>query len=313
MGNHVSVMLNEAISLLGVKDGGTYVDLTLGRGGHSSSIMGLNPHGRLYAFDIDEDAIRESATRLSAIGNNFTLIRDNFRNVKEALAEEGVGKVDGILIDLGVSSPQFDDAERGFSYRFDAPLDMRMDQRNSLTAKEIVNAYSYEQLKRVFKEYGEDPDSAKIALKIVKTRDEEPILTTGALVDLIKSVKPPYELRKKGHPAKQIFQALRIEVNDEMGNLKQVLQDAPYLLKEGGRFVVISFQSLEDRLVKDRFRELTSIEGTRYGPESLKKEEETEFELLTRHALAPSEPELENNHRANSAKLRAIAKKGAKQ
>lgn len=310
MGTHVSVLLHESIQLLNIKDGGTYVDLTLGRGGHSSLILEAIPHGHLYAFDIDEEAIKESAPRLEKIGSNFTIIRENFANAKDALLNRGVTSVDGVLMDLGVSSPQFDEEERGFSYRFDGPLDMRMDQRNELTAEKIVNTYSYQDLKRIFKEYGEDPASALVAKGICKEREKSPITDAGRLVEIIKASKPSYLLAKKGHPAKQIFQALRIEVNHELDSLKKALDEMPTMLDENGVMAVISFQSLEDRLVKDKFRSLTRIEGTRVGPDAFKADEEAAYIDLTVHPILPSEEEMESNHRAKSAKLRAIRKKG---
>ena len=309
MGKHVSVLLNEAVSLLRVKENGIYVDLTLGRAGHSSAILSLLPYGHLYSFDLDEEAIKESEPRLKEIGDNFTLIHSNFANAKEKLLELGVNKVDGVLMDLGVSSPQFDEEERGFSYRNDGPLDMRMDQSNPLSAEVIVNTYPYEDLLRIFSRYGEDPDSKAVAKAIIKAREKSPILTTFELVDLIKKSKPAWRLRQKGHPAKQIFQALRIETNGEMQNLEKALKDMPNMLNVDGRFVVISFQSLEDRLVKDSFRSLTEISGTRFGPESITLGAKPKFVSLTRHPILPSNKEMEENHRSKSAKLRAILRK----
>ncbi len=306
MGEHYSVMLKEALSLLDIHDGGTYVDLTLGRAGHSSEILKRIPNGKLYCFDIDD--IEKSKSRLEAISPNFEIIKSNFGFAKEELAKRNVDKVDGILMDLGVSSPQFDEAERGFSYRFDGPLDMRMDQSNPLTAEKIVNGYAYEELKRVFKEYGEDPDSAKVASLIVKERETKPIRTTGELVEIIKKAKPAKSLAKKGHPAKQIFQALRIEVNDELGMLKKALSEMPSLLNENGVMAVITFHSLEDRLAKKAFRSLTVVEGSRHIPSLEQKE--PDYIDLAKHPILPSEAELKENHRSTSAKLRGIKKKG---
>ncbi len=308
MGEHYSVMLKEALSLLDIHDGGTYVDLTLGRAGHSSEILKRIPNGKLYCFDIDDEAIEKSKSRLEAISPNFEIIKSNFGFAKEELAKRNVDKVDGILMDLGVSSPQFDEAERGFSYRFDGPLDMRMDQSNPLTAEKIVNGYAYEELKRVFKEYGEDPDSAKVASLIVKERETKPIRTTGELVEIIKKAKPAKSLAKKGHPAKQIFQALRIEVNDELGMLKKALSEMPSLLNENGVMAVITFHSLEDRLAKKAFRSLTVVEGSRHIPSLEQKE--PDYIDLAKHPILPSEAELKENHRSTSAKLRGIKKKG---
>ncbi len=308
MAEHYSVMLNEAIDLLSIKPDGIYLDLTLGRAGHSSEILKRLKNGKLYCFDIDQEAIDKGEKKLSQISDNFKIIKSNFGYAKEELSKLGVEKVDGILMDLGVSSPQFDEAERGFSYRFDGPLDMRMDLDSSLTAEKIVNTYDYEELKRVFLEYGEDPDSVKIAKMICLERENKPIKTTFELNDIIKKAKPMKSLSKKGHPSKQIFQALRIEVNDELGMLKKALSELPSLLKENGRMVVITFHSLEDRMVKKAFRSLTVVEGSRHAPTL--DEKEAEFIDLTRHPILPSENELEENHRSASAKLRAIEKKG---
>ncbi len=309
MEKHISVLLKEAISLLNIRDGGIYLDLTLGRGGHSSEILKANPHGHLYAFDLDDEAIAESKARLSATWSNFTLIHSNFAYAKERMAELGIDKIDGVLMDLGVSSPQFDEGERGFSYRMDAPLDMRMDRSNPLSAAKIVNEYPYEDLVRIFFKYGEDKDAKAVAKNIIKEREKKPIETTLELVDIIKRSKPAYRLREAGHPAKQIFQALRIETNGELANLEKVLDDLPSLMNEKGRIVVISFQSLEDRIVKDKFRALSEREGARNGPESMKIGEEAPFINLTKHPILPSEEEIENNHRAKSAKLRAVERK----
>ncbi len=307
MPEHYSVMLNEAIDLLSIRDGGIYVDLTLGRGGHSSEILRRIPSGKLYSFDIDEEAVEKSKDRLSSISNNFEIILRNFGYAKEELEKRGIDKVDGVLMDLGVSSPQFDEAERGFSYRFDGPLDMRMDQTNPLTAEKIVNTYSYEDLKNVFKEYGEDPDSAKVAKLICIEREKRLITTTQELVDIIKKAKPAKSLSKKGHPAKQIFQALRIEVNDELGMLKKALEEMPSMLTPRGVMAIITFHSLEDRLVKKAFRSLTVVEGNRHAP--FQEEKEADYIDLTRHPILPSEKELEENHRSSSAKLRGIKRK----
>lgn len=313
MGSHISVLLPETLEYLAVKKGGTYVDLTLGRAGTSSAILSLiGPEGHLYSFDVDSEAIEESRAKLSLISPNFEIIDSNFRFLKRELNARGIEKVDGITMDLGVSSPQFDEAERGFSYRLDAPLDMRMDLTKDLTAAKIVNSYSEKELARIFYLYGEDPDSRSVAHKIILTRESHPIETTEELVEIIKSAKPRRSLEKKGHPAKQIFQALRIEVNDELGALSDALHDIPLLLAPNGRAVVISFQSLEDRLVKDAFRSLSVLEGNRDNfclpPEDLPI---ADFVLLTKKPVIAGEEELTNNHRAKSAKLRAIQRKEA--
>lgn len=311
MGEHISVLLNESIEALNIRDGGVYVDLTLGRGGHSSEILKRIPNGHLYCFDVDEEAIEESRGRLQGIGSNFDIIHSNFRFLKERLLERGITSVDGILMDLGVSSPQFDEAERGFSYRNDGPLDMRMETSNSLTAAEIVNTWSLENLLRIFRTYGEDADYYVIAKAICRQREVSPIETTSQLVEIIKEAKPKKSLLKKGHPAKQTFQALRIAVNDEMGALEDCLKDAPLLLKPSGVLAVISFQSLEDRMVKNRFRELSEIEGSRedFGllPEQIPQ---PDYELVFKKPVSPSKDEEEVNRRSKSAKLRGLRKKG---
>ena len=308
MDEHIPVLIDEAIDSLGIKPNGIYVDLTLGRAGHASQILArLNRKGRLIGIDQDAQAIENSKIALSKIGSNFETVHENFRNFKEVLYTLNIQKVDGILMDLGVSSPQFDDSERGFSYRSNARLDMRMDERNSLTAYEIVNTYSVTDLARIFGEYGEDKYAYQIARKIAEARISAPVVTTQQLVDLIKSAKPMKELAKKGHPAKQIFQALRIEVNDELGALEITIKDALKLLNVGGRLVVISFQSLEDRLIKEAFRQVTVVEGTRRNVFSLPKEEEMpKFRLVHRKIVTPSAREINRNPRSRSAKLRAI-------
>lgn len=310
MTEHIPVLLNEAIDNLNIKPNGIYVDLTLGRAGHSSEILKrLSKEGRLIGFDKDEVAIRKSTETLSKISNNFVVIRNDFRNFKVELEKLGISSVDGILMDLGVSSPQFDCTELGFSYRSDAKLDMRMDSRQSLTAYEVVNTYSLEDLSRVFREYGEDKYSYKIAKRIREVRENSPIVTTLDLVNIIKAVKPAKELSKKGHPAKQIFQALRIEVNDELGALTIALKDALDSLNIGGRIVVISFHSLEDRIVKNEFASISKIEGSRKNVWSLPSEEEQpKFRLVNNKVIVPTNEETQNNPRSKSAKMRVIEK-----
>ena len=306
MSNHVSVLLNEAIDNLNIKANGVYVDLTLGRGGHSKEILRRIPCGHLYAFDKDEEAIKESSENLKEFDNK-TIIREDFRYFKNSLNELGINEVDGILMDLGVSSPQFDESERGFSYKEEARLDMRMDTRQTLDAYQVVNTYPLNELARIFREYGEDKFSYQIARKIVSQREIAPIEATTQLVDLIKSVKPMKELLKKGHPAKQIFQALRIEVNDELGALKDALKDALSMLKVGGRIVVITFHSLEDRIVKNAFAEVSKIEGSRHNVFARPSlEDEPKYRLVNNKVIIPSDIEMENNPRSKSAKLRAI-------
>ena len=310
MSEHIPVLLEETIASLDIRDGGIYVDCTTGRGGHSSEILRRIPSGRLICFDQDEVAIASSRPRLETIGSNVTFVKANFKDIRSELAKLGIQEVDGILADLGVSSPQFDEGERGFSYQHDGPLDMRMDLDNPLTAKEVVNTYTLEELTSIFRDYGEDKDAYGVAKAIVKARAITPIETTLELVDIVKSGKPYHSLSKKGHPAKQIFQALRIEVNQEEEALKRLLEDGPNLLKKNGRLAIITFMSLDDRLVKNRFKDLAIEEGSREGPNLLPEQiEEKPFALHTRKPIAPSEEELERNHRSASAKLRVLIKK----
>lgn len=310
MAEHTPVLLDEAIAGLNIKPDGIYVDLTLGRAGHSSEILKrLTGGGKLIAFDKDESALEPSKEKLAKIGRNFEVVRNDFRNFKEVLYKNNICSVDGILMDLGVSSPQFDYTERGFSYRGNAKLDMRMDSRQSLTAYDIVNTYSLKELTRVFREYGEDKYAYQIAKRIVNIRTTEPISTTEDLVSLIKSVKPMKELAKKGHPAKQVFQALRIEVNDELGALKIAVEDALEVLSLGGRLVIIDFQSLEDRIVKNAFMAVAKKEGTRHGVCTLPSDdEEPKFRLVNNKVIIPSDKEVSMNPRSKSAKMRIIEK-----
>lgn len=307
MTKHVPVLLNEVIDSLDIKPNGTYVDLTLGRAGHSCEILRCLKDGKLIGFDKDQVAIEESKERLSKIGSNFEVVWEDFRNFKEVLYTKHIASVDGILMDLGVSSPQFDCAERGFSYRESAKLDMRMDRRQSLTAYDVVNTYSLKDLTRVFREYGEDKYAYPIAKRIVDMRVTKPVQTTDELVEIIKSVKPMKELAKKGHPAKQIFQALRIEVNDELGALKTAVRDALEILSLGGRLAVITFHSLEDRIVKKAFQEVSKVEGNRHNIYALPSEEDLpKYRLVNNKVITASDEELLNNPRSKSAKLRVI-------
>ena len=263
--------------------------------------------GYLIAVDQDEDAIVASQKRLSQISDRFVIVRSNFAEIETILAEQNVSEVDGILMDLGVSSPQFDNGERGFSYNADARLDMRMDQRQALTAYQIVNTYSLEDLVKIFQTYGEEKYSYQIAKNIIKARETSPIETTFQLVDIIKKSKPMKELKKVGHPAKQVFQALRIAVNDELNVLVKALEGALKHLKPGGRLAVITFHSGEDRIVKNIFKEAAVEVGNRLdGPMTTI---EKEFDLINRKPIAASQSELERNHRSASAKLRIIARK----
>ena len=308
--HHVTVLLHETIDMLDVKPDGVYVDATLGGAGHSEYLLGkLSESGHLYAFDQDQHAIENAKTRLSPFIKRgmVTFIKGNFRQLKERLNELGVTEIDGICYDLGVSSPQLDERERGFSYKKDAPLDMRMNQEASLTAYEVVNSYDYHDLVRIFFKYGEDKFSKQIARKIEQTRAIKPIETTTELAEIIKSAKPAKELKKKGHPAKQIFQAIRIEVNDELGAADESIQQAMDLLAIGGRISVITFHSLEDRLTKQLFKEASTVEvpkGLPFIPDELKPK----IELVNRKPILPSQEELEENNRSHSAKLRVAQK-----
>lgn len=308
--HHVTVLLHETIDMLDVKPDGVYVDATLGGAGHSEYLLGkLSESGHLYAFDQDQHAIENAKTRLSPFIERgmVTFIKGNFRQLKERLNELGVIEIDGICYDLGVSSPQLDERERGFSYKKDAPLDMRMNQEASLTAYEVVNSYDYHDLVRIFFKYGEDKFSKQIARKIEQTRAIKPIETTTELAEIIKSAKPAKELKKKGHPAKQIFQAIRIEVNDELGAADESIQQAMDLLALDGRISVITFHSLEDRLTKQLFKEASTVEvpkGLPFIPDDLKPK----MELVNRKPILPSEEELEDNNRSHSAKLRVARK-----
>jgi len=302
---HISVLLEESISALNLKEDSIVVDCTLGYGGHSSYILQRIKRGKLFAFDQDSEAIRHSTSRLSAIGTNFTIIKSNFVNLQEKLAGLGITKVDSILFDLGVSSPQLDEKERGFSYHEDARLDMRMNRENKLSAYEVVNNYSQEELADIFYKYGEDKFSRNIAKKIVEYREQKPIETTLELVEIIKSAVP-MKFRKDKHPARQIFQAIRIEVNHELDVLEPALEQALSLIKVGGRVAVITFHSLEDRIVKKYFNEKCKIDDRVKGLPEIPEEFQKEFKLVINKAILPSKEELINNPRARSAKLRVI-------
>ena len=307
MEEHIPVLLHEVIEGLNIKPSGIYLDLTVGRGGHSSEILARLTTGRLIAVDQDEEAINASRARLEKISSNFQIVRSNFSALDEILNSLGIEAVDGILMDLGVSSPQFDKGERGFSYNSDARLDMRMDQRQSLTAYQIVNTYSLQDLNQILRDYGEEKYSFSIAKNIIKARETAPIETTFQLVGIIKKSKPMKELKKVGHPAKQVFQALRIAVNDELNVLVKALRSALSHLKPGGRLAVITFHSGEDRIVKNIFKEAAVDIGNRIDGPNISKEKE--FDLINHKPITASEAELEMNHRSASAKLRIIARK----
>ena len=308
--HHVTVLLHETIDMLDVKHDGIYVDATLGGAGHSEYLLSkLSEKGHLYAFDQDQNAIDNAQKRLAPYIEKgmVTFIKDNFRHLQARLQEAGVEEIDGICYDLGVSSPQLDQRERGFSYKKDAPLDMRMNQEASLTAYEVVNRYDYHDLVRIFFKYGEDKFSKQIARKIEQARQVKPIETTTELAEIIKSAKPAKELKKKGHPAKQIFQAIRIEVNDELGAADESIQQAMDMLALDGRISVITFHSLEDRLTKQLFKEASTVEvpkGLPFIPDELKPK----MELVSRKPILPSKEELEANNRSHSAKLRVARK-----
>ncbi|WP_062005612.1 16S rRNA (cytosine(1402)-N(4))-methyltransferase RsmH [Streptococcus cristatus] len=308
--HHITVLLHETIDQLDVRPDGIYVDATLGGAGHSEYLLSkLGDKGHLYAFDQDQTAIDNAQKRLAPYIERgmVTFIKDNFRNLKTRLNEVGVEKIDGICYDLGVSSPQLDERERGFSYKQDAPLDMRMNQEAALTAYQVVNHYPYNDLVRIFFKYGEDKFSKQIARKIEQAREIKPIETTTELAEIIKLAKPAKELKKKGHPAKQIFQAIRIEVNDELGAADESIQQAIDLLAVGGRISVITFHSLEDRLTKQLFKEASTVDvpkGLPFIPDDL----QPKLELVSRKPILPSKEELEANNRAHSAKLRVARK-----
>lgn len=304
---HKSVLLDETIEMLNVKEDGIYVDGTLGRGGHSKEVLKKLTTGHLYAFDKDEQALQESKENLKEYLDHITMIHGDYSTMKEQLHALGVQHVDGVMMDLGVSSPQFDDPTRGFSYRFDARLDMRMDQSQDLDAYVIVNTYSVDELVRVLKDYGEERNAMRIARAIEKQRKVQPIETTFELVDVIKGCLPNKVLNKKGHPAKKTFQALRIEVNHELDSLEQGVKDACDLLALGGRCCIITFQSLEDRIVKNYYKDISSVPYV--APKLPIPEDELEqpdFELVNRKPIVASDEENEENHRAHSAKLRGI-------
>ena len=306
---HVTVLLNEAVENLKVKPDGIYVDCTLGGGGHTRKILSqLNENGRLFSFDQDQTAIEYNQKALDnqLQSGKLTLVKDNFRNIKKRLNDLGVSKIDGAIYDLGVSSPQFDVAQRGFSYKLEAPLDMRMDQGQALTAKQIVNEWSFNDLVRIFSRYGEEKFAKSIARKIEKQRQLQPIQTTTELVEVIKAGIPARARRTGGHPAKRVFQALRIAVNDELGALETSLEQVLEMLNIDGRVSVITFQSLEDRLVKSMFKEKTSLPDLPQGLPVIPQGMEVDYRLVNRKPILPTKSEIETNHRAHSAKLRVI-------
>lgn len=309
MFDHKTVLLEETVAGLDIKPDGVYVDCTMGGAGHSELILTqLSSRGKLYAFDQDETAIENAQEKLSKYGDKITIIKSNFIHLKEELEKAGVTEVDGVLYDLGVSSPQLDTPERGFSYHHDAPLDMRMDKDASLSAYEVVNDWPYEDLVRIFFRYGEEKFSKQIARKIEAAREKAPIETTSQLVELIKDGIPAPARRKGGHPAKRVFQAIRIAVNDELGVFEKSLEQAIDILKPGGRISVITFHSLEDRICKATFKKASETPPLPPGLPIIPDEFKPVLKLVARKPILPSEEELEENNRARSAKLRVAEK-----
>jgi len=305
---HISVLLNETVEGLSVKPEGTYVDGTLGGGGHSFEILSLlNDQGRLIGIDQDEEALAAAGNRLKGF-KNVDFVHSNYCNFRQVLDSLDIEKVDGILLDLGVSSYQLDNPTRGFSYMADAPLDMRMDTGSAVTAADIVNGYSLEELTRIISEYGEDPFARNIAKHICAAREGGPIKTTGELVDIIKSSIPMKIQKKSGHPAKQTFQAIRIELNHELDVLKNTLGDMVDSLNPGGRICIITFHSLEDRIVKNFFRD---CENPCTCPKNFPVcvcNKKPKGKVITRKPILPSKEEMEANSRSKSAKLRIFEK-----
>ncbi len=308
--NHVSVLLHEAVDELQVKPSGIYVDGTLGGGGHSYEICKrLDSDGRLIGIDQDAEALEAAKKRLGEFKDRITLVKSNYERTGEVLKEQGIEKVDGIILDLGVSSYQLDNAERGFSYREDAPLDMRMDREQTMSAKEIVNGYSQEELFRVIREYGEERYAGSIARNICRQREKKVIETTFELVDIIRTSMPAKAKNGKGHPAKRTFQAIRMECNRELDVLREALENMVDLLNDGGRLAIITFHSLEDRLVKTSFRR---YENPCVCPPDFPIcvcGRKSKGKVITRKPRIPSAEETEKNTRAKSAKLRVFEKR----
>ncbi|QRG65771.1 16S rRNA (cytosine(1402)-N(4))-methyltransferase RsmH [Brevibacillus choshinensis] len=307
--HHVTVLRDEAVAGLNIRPGGIYVDCTLGGAGHSSLIASqLTEGGRLIAIDQDDWALNNARDRLSSVMDRVTLVKSNFRHIKDIVSDLGLDGVDGILFDLGVSSPQLDEGERGFSYNADAPLDMRMDQQAPLTAYDIINEWDEEEIAKIIWEYGEEKFSRRIARQIVQYRAKKPVETTGELVELIKEGIPAAARRTGPHPAKRTFQAIRIAVNDELNAFKEAVADAISVLRPEGRVSVITFHSLEDRICKQVYQELSK--GCTCPPSFpiCACGNEATVKVITRKPILPSEEELEANPRARSAKLRVAEK-----
>ena len=299
---HISVLLNECIENLNLKDDSVIVDCTLGYGGHSSEILKRITKGKLYSFDQDDEAIKSAKNRLDKIGNNYTIIRSNFVNLESEI-KKYENSVDGILYDLGVSSPQLDEAERGFSFHNDAELDMRMDKTSPLKAYDVVNTYSYEELTSILYKYGEEKYASSIAKKIIKERELKPIKTTLELVEIIKSAVPEKYKRDK-HPARKTFQAIRIEVNKELDVFESSLRQALDLVKIGGRVCVITFHSLEDKICKNIFKSVSEVDKNLRNMPIIPDELMPKYKVIAN--IKPSLEELANNNRARSARLRVI-------
>jgi 16S rRNA (cytosine1402-N4)-methyltransferase len=306
--NHIPVLLEPTMTMMNIHPDGIYLDLTIGRGGHARVILSQLKKGRLIGFDQDYQAIQALQPLLTEY-KNLTIVHRSFLDLTLVLKDLGIDSVDGILLDLGVSSPQFDIAERGFSYRLNGPLDMRMNQNQSLTAAHIVQTYSLQALSKIFKEYGDETFAYPIAKAIVQQRITNPIVTTFDLVDIIKKTKPAKALKKKGHPAKQVFQALRIAVNDELEALKKVINQAVTLLKPLGRLAIITFHSGEDRIVKTMFKAFAVTEGTRVGPQSIEKNVNKPFVIVSPSPVKPTTEEIALNHRSESATLRVLERR----
>ena len=300
---HKSVLLDECLEYLNIKEDSIIVDCTLGYGGHSSNILKKIKRGFLIAFDQDEEAINYSKNRLDKISDNYEIIRSNFENIKQELEKRNIKKVNGILYDIGVSSPQLDESDRGFSFHKDAKLDMRMDTSKKFSAYELINNYEYKDLVRIFKEYGEEKYSNNIAKNIIKERTKKPIETTLELVEIIKNSVPEKYKREK-HPARKVFQAIRIEVNNELDVFKKSLTDALDLIDKNGRICVITFHSLEDKICKEIFKDVSSIDENIKKMPIIPEEYQPKFKIIAN--IKPSKEELENNIRARSAKLRVI-------
>ena len=306
--HHVSVLLEECLEGLNIKPDGIYVDGTLGGAGHSSQIVQRLTTGRLIGIDRDPIALEASGKRLEPYKDRVTLVHSNFCEMKQVMEDLGIPGVDGILLDLGVSSPQLDDGERGFSYMADAPLDMRMNNQDSLTAYAVVNTWSQDELKRILFDYGEERYAPRIASAICRRREEKTFETTLELVDVIRSAMPPQALREKQHPAKRSFQAIRIAVNDELGSVEKAMRDAVPLLNPGGRLAIITFHSLEDRIVKNAMAE--AAKGCTCPPNFpvCVCGKKPVVKLVSRKPIVATEEELEINPRSRSAKLRVCEK-----